>query len=289
MKSWLTPVIGIVISLLVATGMAWAGSAGGITVAGWPLFALCGALAFAVQWILFVPAFLLQTERFYDITGSFTYIAVAVLGIVFAPEQDLPRLLLAGLVLVWATRLGTFLFIRIQADREDVRFRHIKPHFLRFLLTWTLQGLWVFITFAAGLAAITSKGPAAVDGFTVLGVGLWLTGFVIEVVADHQKRVFRRNPANKDRFIQRGLWRYSRHPNYFGEIMLWVGIAVIALPMLSGWQHLTLVSPLFVFLLLTRISGVNLLEAQGRKRWGDDPDYQDYCKRTPVLVPRKIS
>ena len=175
--------------------------------------------------------------------------------------------------------------MRIRADKEDVRFRSIKPHFLRFLLTWTLQGLWVYITFAAGLAALTSSAPGDLGAFTLAGCVLWLLGFGIEVIADRQKRQFRRDPRNRGRFIHSGLWRYSRHPNYFGEIVLWVGIAVIAYPMLAGWQYLTLVSPLFVYLLLTRISGVNLLEAQGKKRWGDDEDYQAYCRRTPVLVP----
>jgi steroid 5-alpha reductase family enzyme len=287
MKQQLIPLTGILVSILLAVGMALAGGAGGVLVGGVSLFALCGALAFAIQWVMFIPAFLLQTERFYDLTGSVTYIAVALCGLAFAPQQDVPRLLITLLVVVWAARLGSFLFLRIRADGEDVRFRHIKPHALRFLLTWTLQGLWVLITFAAGLAAVTSPTAATVDGFTLMGASLWLVGFAIEVVADGQKRRFRRQPDNRGRFIREGLWRYSRHPNYFGEIVLWVGIAIIAFPMLSGWQVLTLVSPLFVFVLLTRISGVNLLEAQGRKRWGDDADYQAYCRRTPVLFPWK--
>ena len=183
-------------------------------------------------------------------------------------------------------RLGSFLFLRILSDREDVRFRHIKPHFLRFLMTWTLQGLWVFITFGAGLAAITSPVQSGTSALVVAGACLWVAGFVIEVVADQQKRRFRRQPGNRDAFIQQGLWRYSRHPNYFGEIVLWTGVAVTALPMLTGWQHLTLLSPVFVYLLLTRVSGVNMLEAQGRKRWGDDEAYRAYRARTPVLVPR---
>ncbi len=115
---------------------------------------------------------------------------------------------------------------------------------------------------------------------------VWLVGFGIEVAADDQKRAFRADPANRGRFITTGLWAWSRHPNYFGEITLWVGVALVALPALSGWQHLTLVSPLFVGLLLTRVSGVPLLEARGQATWGDDPEYRDYVARTPVLVLR---
>ena len=152
-------------------------------------------------------------------------------------------------------------------------------------MTWTLQGLWVFITFGAGLAAITSPSHSGMSALVVTGAGLWAVGFIIEVVADQQKRRFRRQPGNRDAFIQHGLWRYSRHPNYFGEILLWTGIALAALPMLTGWQHLTLLSPVFVYLLLTRVSGVNMLEAQASKRWGDDEAYREYCRRTPVLIP----
>jgi steroid 5-alpha reductase family enzyme len=111
-------------------------------------------------------------------------------------------------------------------------------------------------------------------------------GFLFEAVADDQKRRFRANPANEGRFIASGLWAWSRHPNYFGEITLWFGIALVALPALSGWQYATLISPVFVYLLLTRISGIPLLEARAKKRWGDEPAFQAYRARTPVLFPR---
>ncbi|MDJ0878774.1 MAG: DUF1295 domain-containing protein [Halieaceae bacterium] len=276
-------VIGILVALLLASGMALAGGSGGSKLGDASLFALCGLLAFAIQWLAFIPAFAMQTERFYDLTGSLTYILLALMALLLATPEDVPRVTIGILVMVWACRLGSFLFLRIRQAGEDRRFRHIKPHFLRFLMTWTLQGLWVFITFAAGLAAILSGTPAGIDAFTVVGLCAWLLGFAIEVVADGQKSRFRADPANREKFISHGLWRYSRHPNYFGEILLWTGIAIMAFPMLSGWQYLTLVSPLFVYLLLTRVSGVSMLEASGSKRWGDDPAYREYCERTPVL------
>lgn len=275
--------IAILVALLLAAGMAIAGGSGGLQIGSLSLFAICGLLAFAIQWLAFFPAFVLQTERYYDLTGSLTYILLALVALLLARPEDVSRVLIAVLVMAWACRLGSFLFLRMRRAGEDSRFRHIKPHFLRFLMTWTLQGLWVYITFAAGLAAILSSQPAAVSAFTLLGLATWLLGFTIEVVADGQKHRFRAQPENRDRFISHGLWRYSRHPNYFGEILLWCGIAIIAYPMLSGWQYLTLVSPLFVYLLLTRVSGVTLLEASGRQRWGDDPAYQAYCERTPTL------
>ena len=106
-----------------------------------------------------------------------------------------------------------------------------------------------------------------------------------EVVADTQKSAFKADPANAGRFITTGLWSWSRHPNYFGEITLWTGMAVLALPVLSGWNWVALISPVFVFVLLTRISGIPMLEHRARKRWGDDPAFQAYTANTSVLVP----
>ena len=115
---------------------------------------------------------------------------------------------------------------------------------------------------------------------------IWLTGFTIEVMADRQKSRFRADPANRGRFISTGLWSRSRHPNYFGEITLWVGILLIAAPTLRGWQWVAVLSPLFVTVLLTRVSGIPLLEKKADTKWGDDPAYQEYKASTPVLIPR---
>jgi steroid 5-alpha reductase family enzyme len=133
---------------------------------------------------------------------------------------------------------------------------------------------------------MTSVASVPLAGSAVLGTAVWVAGFAIEVVADRQKSRFRADPANRDRFIRTGLWAWSRHPNYFGEITLWVGVALVAAPALAGWQLATLVSPVFVFLLLTRVRGIPLLEARAQQKWGHDPDYQAYRARTPVLLPR---
>lgn len=264
--------------------MALAGSQEGAFIGPLPAFAACALLAFTVQWLVFVPAFLTQSEKYYDLTGSLTYLSVSALA---ASVHGDPRsLLLGALIAVWAMRLGTFLFLRIRAAGSDSRFDSIKGDPIRFLLTWTLQGLWVVMTAAAALAAMTAQTRVPLGPIAVAGLLVWATGFAIEVIADNQKRLFRRDPDNRGRFIRDGLWAWSRHPNYFGEILLWLGVAIIALPALSGWQYLTLLSPLFVFLLLTRVSGIPPLEAQARKRWGDDPDYRAYRDSTPVLWPR---
>jgi len=284
----LESLIAIFATLLIAAAVAWAGSQNGVQIAGLPLFALAGIVAFAIQWVVFVPSYRAQTERWYDLTGSFTYLTVAIGTLLLAGRFDLRSLIIVALVAVWAARLGSFLYRRVQKAGSDSRFDDIKPSFLRFLMAWTLQGLWVFLTLAAALAAMTASTTPAFGWLGWLGVLVWVVGFGIEAVADAQKQAFRSDPANKGRFIQSGLWGWSRHPNYLGEITLWTGIALIAMPALSGWQHVALISPVFVYLLLTRISGIPMLESRAEERWGDDPAYRDYKARTPVLFPRPL-
>ena len=278
--------IALPVVVLVGLGIAWAGSQGGAAVGGIPVFALCVALAFLIQWLAFIPAYLLQTEKFLDLTGSVTYILVTIVAVLLSQVVDGRSILLLALVVIWAARLGTFLFRRIQKAGKDARFDEIKPSFIRFLNFWTIQGLWVTFTVAAALAAITTVTRKELDLFALIGFLVWVFGFAMEVVADTQKSRFRADPENKGKFIHTGLWAWSRHPNYFGEIMLWIGVAIIALPVLRGWQWITLISPVFVALLITRVSGVPMLEKRADEKWGGQEDYEAYKARTPVLIPR---
>jgi steroid 5-alpha reductase family enzyme len=272
----------IPVILLVAVAIGWAGSQGGQRVGGVPVFAFCGIICFALNWLVFIHGYAAQTERYFDLTGSLTYLTVVACGVTLG-NRDPRALLLALLVGIWALRLGTFLFSRIRREGVDHRFDDLKPEFARFLLTWTLQGLWVFLTVSSALAAITASAAQPFGALTVLGTAVWMAGFAIETIADRQKAIFRADPANRDRFISTGLWAWSRHPNYCGEILLWIGVAMIALPVLSGWSLVTLISPVFVYLLLRRVSGVPLLESRADAKWGDFPEYQAYKARTPVL------
>lgn len=277
--------IAIPIILLIAGGMAYAGSQGSVEVFGLPLFALCVGLAFLIQWVAFIPSYLNKTEKYFDLTGSITYFTVTIAAVALSPSPDTRSFLLLGLILIWAARLGTFLFTRIRAEGEDRRFREIKTSFSRFLVAWTTQGLWVTFSLAAALAAITASTRVEFGTLAIAGFAVWLFGFGIEVFADRQKNQFRVKPENKGKFINSGLWSWSRHPNYFGEIVLWIGVAIIALPNLSGWTYLTLISPIFVVILLTRISGVPLLEKRADEKWGGQADYESYKARTSVLIP----
>ena len=277
--------VGTFAAVAVGALIAFAGGQGSIVWQGVPLFVVCALLAYAVQWLVFVPSFVAHTEHYFDLTGSATYLAVTALAL-FAGNGDMRAHVIAVLVAVWALRLGSFLFVRVKQDGSDGRFDELKFSFPRFLMTWTIQGLWVFLTLAAALAAMTVATSVPMGTLAWVGVVVWVVGFGIETTADAQKRAFKRDPANAGRFITTGLWAWSRHPNYFGEITLWVGIALIAAETLSGWRWVTMISPVFVFVLLNFISGVPLLESRGKKRWGADPEYQAYKARTPVLVPR---
>ena len=243
--------------------------------------------AFIIQWTLFIPAFLFKTEKFYDISGSFTYISIV--SYVCYQSYLLKGFNLANLILVffigfWAVRLGSFLFLRIHKAGEDRRFRLIKRSPTQFFMTWTLQGMWVSLCSACALTAMASDQGLIINTWFYTGSFLFLFGLAIEIVADYQKTIFRRDQKNKEDFIKTGLWSLSRHPNYLGEIILWLGISVISFSSLSDWQYITLISPIFTYLLLVHISGVRILESNGKKKWGHLKTYNDYIDKTPMLL-----
>ncbi|MBM3146556.1 MAG: DUF1295 domain-containing protein [Actinobacteria bacterium] len=272
--------------VLIGAGVAVAGSQGGAAVGGIPVFALCVGLAFVIQWLAFVSAYLQRNEGFCDLAGSLTYVTVAVVAVAASPDPDARAFLLAVLVVIWAVRLGSYLGRRIRKAGKDDRFDEIKTSFPRFLIARTVQGPWVTLTLAAALAAITTTEREELGVAAYAGPAIWVVGIGIEATADYQKSRFRADPAaSKGRFIHSGLWYWSRHPNYFGEIVLWVGVAVIAAPVLQGWQWATMISPVFVAFLLIRVSGIPMLEKKADQKWGGQEDYEAYKSRTSVLVP----
>ena len=283
-------ILVVVFCVVLGLGVAWAGGQGGSQIDSVSVMLACAALAFGINWAAYIPANVFQTEKYYDLTGSFTYLSVVGFAAYFSQPLDTRAMLVAIMVALWAARLGSFLFARIRKDGKDRRFDAIKTSPLRFLMTWTLQGLWVVLTAACALAVVTSGTSVTLDIYAYIGGAMWLAGFVIEVTADEQKKAFRANPDNEGKFISTGIWAWSRHPNYLGEIVLWLGIAVMAVPVLSGAQWAVMISPVFVILLLTKVSGVPGLESHANKKWGDDPAYQEYKANTPVLMmkpPRK--
>jgi len=285
-KSAIKSIIGIILSILVGVGLAIAGSQGSARIGGIPIFALGIIAVYLIQWIAFIFSYINKTEKFYDLTGSFTYISISFFLILAIPDIDGRAVLLFAMVIIWATRLGTFLFNRVMQAGKDDRFDEIKVNFFRLLLTWTLQGLWVSFTASAAWAAIATTNRKELGIIAVIGFVIWAIGTIFELLADAQKSEFKAKPENDGKFIQSGLWALSRHPNYFGEIIIWVGVAVVAIPVLSGWALLTLISPLWVIAQLTLISGIPMLEKKADKRWGGQEDYERYKKNTPILIPK---
>ena len=278
--------IFIALAVALPCSVAAFASPSGVTLFGWPALLVLAVGAYCLQWLAFIPARLAETERFYDLTGSLTYVVITLSAVVVSPASTWPQWLVAALVIIWAGRLGRFLFERIHQAGGDQRFDHIKVSSSRFFVAWTLQCAWVVMTSCAALTAILSVEQETVGAIYVVGAVMWVAGFAIEVIADQQKSRFRADTANAGRFINVGLWARSRHPNYFGEIVLWAGIAVMAIPYLSGTQWVVMLSPIFVYALLTRLSGIPTLARRGQELWGDDPAYQAYVANTPLLVPR---
>ncbi|CAI8311052.1 MAG: Uncharacterised protein [Flavobacteriaceae bacterium] len=245
-------------------------------------------IVFVIQWVLFVPAYLFRTEKFFDLTGSVTYI-FAVSFVFYKSNDDLlsydiGSLILSIVIVFWALRLGSFLFLRIKKAGEDKRFKEIKTSPSRFFMTWSLQGMWVSLCSACALTALANPNGIQTNLLFYFGLFIFLSGFILEIIADTQKSKFRSNTENKNRFISTGLWSFSRHPNYLGEIILWLGISVMSISALSGWQYVTLISPVFTYILLVYISGVRLLEESGKEKWGHLEEYKKYLKNTPSLL-----
>lgn len=272
--------------ILLGAGFAYAGSDGRPFADGLHLFALLTFLAFAIQWVAFVPAIINQTEHFFDLVGALTFIAVAALAYVVSGHHDLYATIATALVVVWAVRIGTFLFRRVRMVGKDQRFDVVKTSFLQFLLGWTLQGFWITFTSAAAIAVILAPQRPEFGPGAVVGLVVWAAGFTFEVVADRQKARFKANPANREKFIDVGLWSLCRHPNYFGEIVLWTGVAIFSAPALQGLTLWLLLSPVFVAIQLVFVSGIPPLQTRADAKWGGQPAYEQYKATTRAVIPR---
>lgn len=181
-----------------------------------------------IQWVVCTfHAFPYQTEKFYDLTGSITYITLTCFTVAYTAATSkhihVRQILASAFVIVWALRLGSFLYKRIKADGKDHRFDKLKPYFVAFFGTWQIQGTWCFLTGLSVFAVNTRSVQPPIGWLDAIGIAVWAVGFAIEVVADRQKAAWRKLPTSKGRYIDVGLWRYSRHPNYFGEALPTLG------------------------------------------------------------------
>ncbi|MBT87020.1 MAG: hypothetical protein CMA62_05865 [Euryarchaeota archaeon] len=282
--------IVMVVSATVTLLIVGAVSTNSVEMADMSAVAWCAVIIFGIQWLAWIPASILQSERFYDLTGGMTFLAAVVFSLWAGSQSDDPstrELLVSAMAVIWSLRLSAFLFLRIHHSGKDGRFDQLKTSPIRFMVPWTLQALWVFLTLNVVLVINTQSGEAPPLGvWDGIGLALWLAGFSIEVLADSQKSAFNSKEENEGRWIDEGLWARSRHPNYFGEILLWTGTASFGVACFDGLEVVAWISPVFVYLLLTRVSGVPILDRRGLEKWGEDPDYLSYRETTPTLIPR---
>lgn len=246
---------------------------------------LIGFLGIAVvlNLLLFLVAYRLRSDKLTDISYALTFIILA--GIAFSlSSQSLYHVLLLVMVGVWAVRIGGFLLYRVVKKGKDRRFDGMREDFLRFGKFWLVQGVTVWVVLLAALWGFQSESE--LNWLMAVGGGVWALGLLIESAADFQKYAFSQDRSNKGKWIESGVWKYSRHPNYFGEILVWVGVYIVAAQSLDALQSLVaLVSPLFIAILLLFISGVPILEKSADKKWGSLPAYQRYKRRTSLIVP----
>ncbi|KAH3719620.1 hypothetical protein DPMN_062471 [Dreissena polymorpha] len=249
-------------------------------------FAKAAAIDFGIQWSLWAIASLLKTEKFYDLAGSGTFLFLAYQTLQWGQTYFTRQKVTTGMVMTWAARLGLFLFTRVLKDGKDSRFNSVRGNPGRFWVYWTIQGIWVFVTLLPLLVLNNKKEDRPLTTRDYVGWGIWTLGFLFEALADHQKSVFKSNPGNAGKFITSGLWSVSRYPNYFGEICMWLGIFITSSSvMTTPKEYASVISPLFVSFLLLRVSGIPIQEKQQAKRWGTDPNFVNYVKRTAKLIP----
>ena len=281
--------IVVAISLAITTLIVATVQKDSVYIQGVSVVGISAIVCFGVQWLAWAPASFFQTERFYDLTGGLTYVALTAITLWGGSTDSAPgprEVIVSLLVAVWSIRLSGFLFLRIHHAGKDGRFDDLKTSPTRFVIPWTLQALWVFITMNVVIVINSQSGPSPPLGaWDAIGLLLWVTGFAIEVIADRQKTQFNSIPENEGKWIGEGLWAVSRHPNYMGETILWLGMAFFGVACFTGLEFLAWISPLFVYFLLTRISGVPILDRRAMERWGGQPEYLEYREKTPEIFP----
>ncbi len=257
---------------------------------GYSAVMYCAVMCIGMQWLAWIPASIGKTERFYDLAGGLTYLAVVGFSLWAGAQSEPPslrELIISVLVVIWSLRLSFFLYFRIHRTGKDGRFDQLKTSPIRFLVPWTLQGLWVFLTMIVVIVINSQADSAPPLGiWDAVGLFVWVLGFGIETIADQQKTAFNTEPTNQGKWIESGLWSYSRHPNYLGEILLWTGIAFFGISCFTGLERVAWISPIFIYILLTKVSGTPILDKRALEKWGDDPLYQKYRENTPALIPR---
>jgi len=241
-------------------------------------------IIFLMTFVFFV-AQVLNDNSIIDVVWGLGFIFIAIYTMSIYGSMEYRQVLITLLTMIWGLRLAIHILVRKKGKGEDFRYRNwrkqwgkyfpIKSYFYIF----ALQGFLMLIIALPIILVNTGKGTPA-TWVDEAGLTVWCFGFVFEVMADWQLSRFKKDPKNKGKIMDKGLWKWSRHPNYFGEIVMWWGIFIIALSSPHGVY--SLISPLLITNLIVFYSGIPLLE----KRYKDNNDYKKYAKKTPVLVPK---
>ncbi len=240
-------------------------------------------LVYMTGW--FVAAQLKGRNDLADVAWGLGFILAAAVSLVAGGQYSSRALLISLLVLLWGMRLALHIHARNRGKAEDPRYRQWREEWGRwfvlrsFLQIFMLQGILLLLV-ATPVIVVNAAAPVPFGWLDGLGLLFWLTGFFFEAVGDWQLLQFIREPANRGKLMTGGLWRYSRHPNYFGEIMLWWGLWLMALAVPGG--IVSVIGPLTITVLILKVSGIPMLE----KRYQGRADFAEYCRRTSPFFPR---
>lgn len=242
-------------------------------------------LSFAIQIVFFIYGAWFKTDKVTDLSYGLTFILLAMFSLIINKTYYSYQIIVALMVLMWGVRISTYLFIRILKTKRDKRFDGIREDFWKFAKFWFFQALAVWIISLPVTYLFSLKNSFSLNILMILGILVWTFGIVIETIADIQKFKFKNNKKNEGKWIESGIWKYSRHPNYFGEMLCWWGIFIFSIPLQSGTSWLTVLGPIFISYILLFVSGIPTLEKKYSEIYKNNSEYQDYKKRTNLLIP----
>ncbi|MDX1535814.1 MAG: DUF1295 domain-containing protein [Candidatus Spechtbacterales bacterium] len=249
------------------------------------IFITTFAISMLTQAVFFVFAAKFKTDKVTDLSYSLTFIFIAIYLMIYGSVRDIFSIIIAIAVVSWGMRLGTYLFIRILKMKKDSRFDEIREDFWRFAKFWFLQGITVWVVMLPIITFFGSNHSGISVKLFSVGISIWLFGLIFETIADFQKYSFIQNSKNRGQWINVGLWKYSRHPNYFGEITCWWGLFIAASSAFSGLEFASVIGPIFITAMILFVTGLPPLEKKADKMFGDKSGYAEYKKNTSILIP----
>eukprot|EP00187_Rhodella_violacea_P007004 CAMPEP_0174909564 /NCGR_PEP_ID=MMETSP0167-20121228/69163_1 /TAXON_ID=38298 /ORGANISM="Rhodella maculata, Strain CCMP736" /LENGTH=319 /DNA_ID=CAMNT_0016153595 /DNA_START=74 /DNA_END=1033 /DNA_ORIENTATION=- len=243
-------------------------------------------VTFVFQLVFFLITAVAQFDTLTDLAGSTNFLILALLTFFLAESYHARQILITVCAALWAVRLATFLFARILIWGHDNRFDEMRNSIPKLAAFWFGQFVWVWVvSLPVTVTNATVERDPKLGAADFVGVVMFAVGLLLEAVSDWQKLKFKQDKEKKGKWCDVGLWKYSRHPNYFGEILLWWGLFAISTPILSNGQWAVLASPLLISVLLLFVSGLPLLEASANEKYGGNPEFAPYRARTSIMVP----